>query len=127
MKKLTRKETSDQGNVRFAVVGLGHIAQAAVLPAFQQASGCELAALVSGDSDKLKALSERYRVRRTVDYDGYDELLKSGAIDAVILQNAFASGASRSPTHGKATPTCESFWRSTNPHALGGVYGYSPW
>jgi glucose-fructose oxidoreductase len=82
---MKQPDPTPQGDVRFAVVGLGHIAQAAVLPAFEQASGCELAALVSGDSEKLKALGKRYRVRHTVDYDGYDALLKSGEIDAVYI------------------------------------------
>jgi predicted dehydrogenase len=35
--------------VRYAVVGLGHIAQAAVLPAFKNARNSEIVALVSGD------------------------------------------------------------------------------
>lgn len=40
--------------VRYAVVGLGSIAQAAVLPAFENAENCELAALVTGDPVKLR-------------------------------------------------------------------------
>ena len=38
--------------IRYAVVGLGGIAQVAVLPAFQIAQNSELAALVSGDVQK---------------------------------------------------------------------------
>jgi glucose-fructose oxidoreductase len=38
--------------IRYAVVGLGGIAQVAVLPAFQHAQNSELAALVSGDVQK---------------------------------------------------------------------------
>jgi predicted dehydrogenase len=72
--------------VRYAVVGLGHIAQVAVLPAFANARrNSRLAALVSGDPVKRQALSEKYRVDRACDYDGYDALLASGAIDAVYL------------------------------------------
>jgi predicted dehydrogenase len=49
--------------LRFAVVGLGHIAQAAVLPAFRHARPhAELSALVSGTPAKLKKLGKRYRV-----------------------------------------------------------------
>jgi predicted dehydrogenase len=38
--------------VRYAAVGLGYIAQAAVLPAFSHARNSELTALVSGNSTK---------------------------------------------------------------------------
>lgn len=72
--------------VRYAVVGLGHIAQAAVLPAFAQASqNSELRALVSGDPGKLLELSKRYQVPRTYSYDQYDGCLRSGEIDAVYI------------------------------------------
>jgi len=72
--------------VRYAVVGLGHIAQAAVLPAFAHAQeNSELRALVSGDSAKLRELSERYQVPRTYSYEQYEECLHSGEIDAVYI------------------------------------------
>jgi predicted dehydrogenase len=72
--------------IRYAVVGIGHIAQAAVLPAFRHAiKNTTLAALVSGDETKLRQLGKRYRVTNLVTYDGYDELLESGEIDAVYL------------------------------------------
>jgi predicted dehydrogenase len=72
--------------VRFAVVGLGHIAQAAVLPAFAHARGkAVLTALVSDEPAKLKALSRRYRVPHTYSYDDYGECLRSGELDAVYI------------------------------------------
>jgi len=72
--------------VRYAVVGLGHIAQVAVLPAFENAkSNSELAAFVSDDPVKRERLSRRYQVCETHTYRGYDALLKSGSIDAVYL------------------------------------------
>lgn len=70
---------------RFAIVGLGHIAQEAVLPAFSHAHNCSLTALVSGDDEKLEKLGERYGVERTLGYERYDELLESGAVDAVYI------------------------------------------
>ncbi len=73
-------------HVRYAVVGLGHIAQVAVLPAFANARrNSRLAALVSGDPEKLSALSRKYDVGELYGYDRYDELLKSGKIDAVYI------------------------------------------
>ena len=74
-----------RGPVRYAVVGLGHIVQVAVLPAFAHAKNSKLVALVSDDPEKLRALGRRYRITRLVDYDGYDELLASGEVDAVYI------------------------------------------
>ncbi len=72
--------------VRYAVVGLGHIAQVAVLPAFANARrNSRLVALVSGDPVKRQALSEKYGVATACGYDGYDALLASGEIDAVYI------------------------------------------
>jgi glucose-fructose oxidoreductase len=72
--------------VRYAVVGLGHIAQVAILPAFANARrNSRLAALVSGDPVKLKELGGTYGVEKQFSYDQYDTLLKSGEIDAVYI------------------------------------------
>ena len=75
-----------QRAVRYAVVGLGHIAQAAMLPAFAHARrNSTLAALVSGDARKRRQLGRRYRVPHVCGYDEFDELLASDTIDAVYL------------------------------------------
>lgn len=74
-----------QDPIRFAVVGMGHIAQAAVLPAFEGARGCELVAIVSGDEEKRAELAERYAPRHVCGYDEYDRLVQSGDIDAVYV------------------------------------------
>jgi glucose-fructose oxidoreductase len=72
--------------VRYAVVGLGHIAQVAMLPAFQNAQdNSELVAFVSDDPVKRRRLGSRYRVVNTHSYKEYNSLLKSGAIDAVYI------------------------------------------
>jgi predicted dehydrogenase len=72
--------------IRYAVVGLGHIAQNAILPAFVHAQeNSELTALVSDDPAKLRVLSRRYGVRNCFDYDDYDICLRSGEIDAVYI------------------------------------------
>jgi predicted dehydrogenase len=69
--------------VRYAVVGLGHIAQVAVLPAFKSARNSEIAALVSGDPRKRKTLSKKYRVAQVFSYEEYDRALS--LVDAVYL------------------------------------------
>jgi predicted dehydrogenase len=72
--------------IRYAVVGLGHIAQVAVLPAFGNSRrNSKLAALVSGDPVKLEELGKKYAVDRRCSYEQYDALLKSGDIDAVYI------------------------------------------
>ncbi len=72
--------------VRYAVIGLGWIAQAAVLPAFRNAArNSELAALISGDRAKLDTLGERYGVSATGDYDDLEQILDDGEIDALYV------------------------------------------
>lgn len=71
--------------VGYAVIGLGHIAQAAVLPAFAHARrNSRLVALVSGDPRKQKELGRRYRVP-TYSYDALDECLVSPDVEAVYV------------------------------------------
>jgi predicted dehydrogenase len=84
MQKGTRRR--GRAAVRYAVVGLGYIAQVAVLPAFAHARrNSTLAALVSGDDRKLRTLGRRYGVKRLVHYDEVDDLFASGEIDAVYI------------------------------------------
>src|SRR3954453_20917491 len=72
--------------IRYAVIGCGHIAQVAVLPAFGNARrNSKLVAIVSGDPVKREELAKKYEVPRALDYAGYDELVKSGEIDAVYI------------------------------------------
>jgi predicted dehydrogenase len=92
--------------VRYAVVGLGHIAQVAVLPSFANARrNSRLAALVSGDAVKLRSLGRKYGAEQLYSYEQYDECLKSGAIDAVYialpnhLHCAYAERAARAGVH----------------------------
>ena len=70
--------------VRYAVVGLGHIAQVAVLPAFAHARrNSRLTALVSDDAAKRRLLSKRYRVPAVFSYDEYEKCLEQ--VDAVYI------------------------------------------
>jgi glucose-fructose oxidoreductase len=74
------------GKVRYAVVGLGWIAQSAVLPAFAHAKrNSELAALVSDDPEKLKKLGRKYGVKAQYTYEAFEDCLEAAAIDAVYI------------------------------------------
>jgi predicted dehydrogenase len=71
--------------IRYAVVGLGHISQVAVLPAFAHAENSELAALISDDPEKLEKLGRKFKVRGRFSYAQYEECLRSGLVDAVYI------------------------------------------
>ena len=92
--------------IRYAVVGLGYIAQVAVLPAFKNARrNSVLKAFVSDDPRKTRALGKRYGVDLHYDPDHYDDCLESGEIDAVYialpneLHREYAVRAARAGVH----------------------------
>jgi predicted dehydrogenase len=97
---------SNGRKIRYAVVGLGYISQAAILPAFAHArENSELAALVSGDPKKLAALSKKYKVDQTYGYEQFGECLMRGGIDAVYIglpnhmHRAYSEAAARAGVH----------------------------
>ena len=79
---MTRRGISRR-KVRYAVVGLGHIAQVAVLPAFRNAANSELFALVSGNSEKLEKVGKKYVLDHLYSYEDYSRALSN--VDAVYL------------------------------------------
>ena len=70
--------------IRYVVVGLGHIAQTAVLPAFAHSENSELAALVTGPPDKNRQLSARYGVN-AYHYDDLERAFEKERIDAAYI------------------------------------------
>lgn len=74
---------SKSRRIRYAVVGLGHIAQVAVLPAFQNTENAELTAIVSDDEEKRRKLARKYRLEHAYSYSQYDEALSQ--VDAVYI------------------------------------------
>ncbi len=72
--------------IRYGVVGLGHIAQVAVLPAFAKAKkNSVLTALVTDDPKKATKISKKYKVPAVYSYEQYDELLRSDVVDALYI------------------------------------------
>jgi len=90
--------------IRYAVVGLGHLAQVAVLPGFAGATNSELVALVSGDRQKARKVARQYNIDRIYSYDQYEDCLSEG-VDAVYivlpnhLHSAYTLRAAKAGVH----------------------------
>ena len=82
-KKSGRGAQRNARRIRYAVVGLGHIAQVAMLPAFAHARrNSVLAALVSDDPAKQRLLSRKFHVP-SYSYEQYEACLDQ--VDAVYI------------------------------------------
>jgi len=77
------RQSKSSRKIRYAVVGLGHIAQVAVLPAFKNSKNSELIAIVSGESAKRERLGKKYRLNHVYSYEDYDRALSE--VDAVYI------------------------------------------
>jgi predicted dehydrogenase len=90
--------------VRYAIIGLGHIAQTEVLPAFESAENSQLAALITEEPEKRANVAERYRVP-AYRYDELERAFKEARVDAafIAVPNArhreFAERAARAGVH----------------------------
>jgi len=90
--------------IRYAVIGLGHIAQTAVLPAFQHTENSELVALVTGNPKKAKELSKRYGLN-AYGYDDLEIAIDHEEVDAVYvatpnsLHREYTERAARAGSH----------------------------
>jgi predicted dehydrogenase len=71
--------------VGFAVVGLGAIAQVAVLPAFRNAKRARLVALVSRDKRKAEKLARKFGAAAAYAREEFSDCLENPDVDAVYL------------------------------------------
>jgi predicted dehydrogenase len=69
----------------FAVVGLGRIAEHAVLPAFKHSQKTRLVALVSGSEKKGQQLAQKFKAGDYYTYDDYALCLSHPLVDAVFI------------------------------------------
>jgi len=73
-----------KNKVRYAVVGLGHISQVAVLPAFKHAGrNSTLVSIVTDDRTKRREIAKKYRLDQTYSYREYERCLEK--VDAVYI------------------------------------------
>lgn len=90
--------------IRYAIVGLGHLSQFAILPAFPQCRHSALGALVTGEVEKAAKLSQLYDVP-VYSYDDYEKALEEQEIDAafIVLPNhmhrEFTERAAKAAVH----------------------------
>jgi predicted dehydrogenase len=71
--------------VGFAVVGLGAIAQGAVLPAFRHTKKAKLVALVGRDKGKAERLARKYKAQMAYGAEEFGACLENPEVDAVYL------------------------------------------
>lgn len=82
------KETLGFGpdrKVRYAIVGLGDIAQEAMLPGIGHTGNSEVTAFVTSDSEKARLVGRQYGVSDSYTCENFPELLASGKIDAIYV------------------------------------------
>jgi len=71
--------------LRYAVVGTGWISQIAFMPSIAQTGNAEMTAIVSGNRANAEALAKFHGIQHIYSYEQYDEMLKSGHVDAVYI------------------------------------------
>jgi predicted dehydrogenase len=71
--------------VRYAIVGLGYIAQEDLMPGVAHTGNSEITVLVTSDVEKAAKLGEKYKVEATYNYEQFGEALSSGRFDAIYL------------------------------------------
>ena len=71
--------------VRYAIVGLGDIAQEDMMPGVEHTGNSEMTALVTADSQKAQELGKKYDIQATYTYEQFGEALGSGTFDAIYL------------------------------------------
>lgn len=109
--------------IRYAVIGLGHLSQVAILPAFAHCRRAELGALITGDEAKGRKLSRKYGVP-AANYDDLEMAFQTEQIEAVYivlpntLHRSFTERAARAGAH----VLCEKPLATTEKDALAMIH-----
>ena len=71
--------------IRYAIVGVGDIAQEDMMPGVEHTGNSVITALVTSDPQKAKELGEKYGVEATFTYEEFPKAIASGTFDAIYL------------------------------------------
>lgn len=71
--------------VGYAVVGLGSIAQVAILPAFAHSENAALISVVSGDKTKAEKFANEFNAQQAFSYSEFPDCLKNPAVEAIYI------------------------------------------
>ncbi|MDG5820310.1 D-xylose 1-dehydrogenase Gfo6 [Natronococcus sp. A-GB7] len=84
-------QTTDEGTVRYALIGLGWWTVDVAIPAIENSDLGEVSVLVSSSTEKAERLAEENDVERGISYDQYHDGVASDAYDGVYIgtPNAF--------------------------------------
>ena len=91
--------------IGYAVVGLGSIAQVAVLPAFAHSKKAKLVAVVSGNDKKAEKLRAQFGADQASSYHDFGKCLENPQVDAVYIatppgeHEKYAVSAARAGKH----------------------------
>jgi len=80
-----KSATRSSRRVGYAVVGLGSLAERAILPAFRQSRKSKLIAVVSHDGDRALHMARRFVAAECYTYDDYDSCLSHPQVEAVYI------------------------------------------
>src|ERR1041385_7811601 len=82
-----RTKSNSRRTIRYAIVGLGHLAQVAILPAFKTARNSELVSIVSSDTEKREELGKKYGLEQVYSYEEYEQALSKVDAAYIVLPN----------------------------------------
>jgi predicted dehydrogenase len=74
-----------EGKVRYAIVGVGDIAQEDMMPGVEHTGNSQITSLVTSNPKKAQELGKKYDVQATFSYEEFEQALQSGTFDAIYL------------------------------------------
>ena len=79
--------TSGPGSVGFAIVGLGNYALTRMMPRFKDSKGAHIAAIVSGNPDKLRRVGDAYGIPEDArySYETFGDIAQDTRIEAAYI------------------------------------------
>lgn len=78
-------QTTEEGTVRFALIGLGWWTVDVAIPAIEDSDLCETTVLVSGSREKADELASKHGAERGISYEEYHDGEATNAYDAVYV------------------------------------------